>query len=330
MKAKWFAGFATGLAASVAGAAMLVQSAVAQVATPLPPGNISLLVAFPPGGPLDVVARIFADKVAQRTGRSVVVENRPGAAGNVGAGALARAEPNGLTWLASVDSLWTVNPHMGAAPNFDLDKDIAVVGQMGQVVLMLAVNPKVQATTWRELLELSKKRSLNFGSAGIGSPGHLALEYLKMSAPLDAAHVPFRGAAPALIELLAGNIDGAFIVAGVMLDNVQTGKVRPLAVSDTSRLAKFPDVPTAKEAGIGEFVARFSNIIAVPGKTPAPIRAFVASEIKAVLAMEDVRKRFDAIGTEILGTGEAETRAWIAQERERWGKVVKARGLKVP
>ncbi len=326
MKAKWFAG----LAASVAGAAMLVQTAVAQVATPLPPGNISLLVAFPPGGPLDVVARIFADKVAQRTGRSVVVENRPGAAGNVGAGALARSEPNGLTWLASVDSLWTVNPLMSAAPNFDLDKDIAVVGQMGQVILMLAVNPKVQAKTWPELLELSKKRSLNFGSAGIGSPGHLALEYLKMSAPLDAVHVPFRGAAPALIELLAGNIDGAFIVAGVMLDNVQTGKVRPLAVSDTSRLAKFPDVPTAKEAGIGEFVARFSNILAVPGKTPAPIRAFVASEIKAVLAMEDVRKRFDAIGTEILGTGEAETRAWIAQERERWGKVVKARGLKVP
>ncbi len=326
MKAQWFAG----LAAVFAGAAMLIQSAMAQVATPLPPGNITLLVAFPPGGPLDVVARIFADKVAQRTGRSVIVENRPGAAGNVGAAALARAEPNGLTWLASVDSLWTVNPHMGAAPPFDLDKDIAVVGQMGQVILMLAVNPNVPAKTWPELLELSKKRSLNFGSAGIGSPGHLALEYLKMVAPLDAVHVPFRGAAPALTELLAGNIDGAFIVAGVMLDNVQMGKVRPLAVSDTVRMAKFPDIPTAKEAGIGDFAARFSNILALPGKTPEPIRAFVASEIKAVLALEDVRKRFDAIGTENLGTGEAETRAWIAQERERWGKVVKARGLKVP
>ena len=201
---------------------------------------------------------------------------------------------------------------------------------MGQVILMLAVNPNVQAKTWAELLDLSKKRSLNFGSAGIGSPGHLALEYLKMVAPLDAAHVPFRGAAPALTELLAGNIDGAFIGAGVMLDNVQMGKVRALAVSDTARLAKFPDVPTAKEAGIGDFVARFSNILAVPGKTPEPIRAFVTGEIKAVLAMEDVKQRFDAIGTEVLATGEAETRAWIVQERERWGQVVKARGLKAP
>ena len=307
-----------------------VPAAVAQVATPLPPGNITVLVGFPPGGPLDVAARIFADKVATRTGRVVVIENRPGAAGNVGAGALARAEPNGLTWLASVDSLWTVNPHMGTAPPFDIDRDIAVVGQMGQVILMLAVNPNVQAKTWAELLDLSKKRSLNFGSAGIGSPGHLALEYLKMVAPLDAAHVPFRGAAPALTELLAGNIDGAFIGAGVMLDNVQMGKVRALAVSDTARLAKFPDVPTAKEAGIGDFVARFSNILAVPGKTPEPIRAFVTGEIKAVLAMEDVKQRFDAIGTEVLATGEAETRAWIVQERERWGQVVKARGLKAP
>lgn len=318
------------LATAVLALAMPAFAAGAQVATPLPPGNITLLVAFPPGGPLDVVARIFADKVATRTGRTVVVENRPGAAGNVGAGALVRAEPNGLTWMASVDSLWTVNPHMGAAPSFDLDKDIAVVGQMGQVILMLAVHPKVEAKTWAELLALSQKRSLNFGSAGIGSPGHLALEYLKMVAPLDAVHVPFRGAAPALTELLAGNIDGAFIVAGVMLDNVQMGLVRPLAVSDTIRLAKFPDVPTAQEAGIGDFVARFTNILAVPGKTPEPIRAFISAEIKAVLVMDDVRQRFDAIGTEILGTGEAETRAWIARERERWGQVIKARGLKAP
>ncbi len=308
----------------------LASGVVAQSASPLPPGNITLLVAFPPGGPLDVVARIFADKVGARTGRAVIVENRPGAAGNVGAGALVRAEPNGLTWMASVDSLWTVNPHLGAAPNFDVDKDIAVVGQMGQVILMLAVHPKVEAKNWAELLALSNRRSLNFGSAGIGSPGHLALEYLKMVAPLDAAHVPFRGAAPALTELLAGNIDGAFIVAGVMLDHVQLGKVRALAVSDTARLAKFPDVPTSNEAGIGDFVARFTNILAVPGKTPEPIRAFVTGEISAVLGMEDVKKRFDAIGTEMLATGEAETRAWIVQERARWGKVVKARGLKVP
>ena len=306
----------------------VVGTAQAQSTTPLPPGNVTLVVPFVAGGPVDVVARLLADKVGTRHGRTVVVENRAGAAGNVGASAVSRAEPNGLTWLLSVDSLWTVNPHLGAATNFDLDKGLVPVGQLGQVILMLAVNPKTPATTWSELLAYSATRSLNFGSAGIGSPGHLALEYLKTSAPFDAVHVPFRGAAQALTELLAGNIDGAFIVAGVMLDYVQAGKVRPLAISAAPRLPQFPDVPTASEAGIAGFEARFSNIMAVPAGTPEAVRAFVLAEMQAFLAMDDVKLRFAAIGTEPLGTSEAETRAWIAGERERWRKVVAARGLK--
>ena len=321
-------GSTTHLAASLLGLVLAAGAAAGQTAAPLPPGNVTILVGFAPGGPLDVVARLFADKVGSRYGRSVIVENRPGASGNVGAAALARAEPNGLTWLMSVDSLWTVNPHMGAAPSFDLDRDIVPIGQLGQVILMLAVTPGVAAKTWPELLALSKTKSLNFGSAGIGSPGHLALEYLKMVSPLDAAHVPFRGSAQATTELLAGNIDGAFIVAGGMLEHVQAGKVRALAISDTRRFAQLPDVPTAKEAGIGDFVALFSNILAVPAKTPEPVRTFLAAEIKTVLALDDVKARFHAIGTEVLATGEAEARAWITAERERWGKVIKARGVK--
>lgn len=314
-----------------AAALLLISSsvaAVAQMSTSLPPGNVTLLVPFVAGGPLDVVARIMADKIASRNGKTIVVENRPGAAGNVGAAALARSEPNGLTWMLAVDSLWTVNPHLGGATNFDLDKDIVPLAQVGQVILMLAVTPATPANTWPELLALSKKKSLNFGSAGVGSPGHLALEYLKTISPLDAVHVPLRGAAQAMTELLSGNIDGAFIVAGVMLDNVRTGKVKALAVSDTRRLAKFPEVPTAQEAGIGDFVARFSNILAVPAKTPETVRKALVAEVQAVLALDDVQARFNAIGTEILATDEAATRSWILQERERWGKVVKARGLK--
>lgn len=323
-------GVARGLAALAAGLAALVGTAHGQGASPLPPGNVTVVVAFPPGGPLDVVGRQLSDKMSQRMGRSVVVENRPGAAGNVGAGSVVRSEPNGLTWLMSVDSLWTVNPHLGAPPNFDVDKDLTPIGQVGQVVLMLAVNPKVPARSWPELLAHARTKPLNFGSAGIGSPGHLALEYLKLVAPFDAAHVPFRGAAPTLTELLAGNIDGAFIVAGVMLEYVREGKVRALAISDTKRMAKFPDVPTAKEAGIGDFVALFTNILAVPAKTPEPVRAYILTEMKAVMAMPDVLQRLDAIGTDALATGEKETRVWIAQERERWGKVIKERGVKAP
>jgi tripartite-type tricarboxylate transporter receptor subunit TctC len=323
-------GAVRGLGALAVGLTALVGGAFAQGASPLPPGNVTVVVAFPPGGPLDVVSRLLSDKMSQRMGRSVVVENRPGAGGNVGAGSVVRAEPNGLTWLMSVDSLWTVNPHLGAPPNFDVDKDLTPIGQVGQVVLMLAVNPKVPAKSWPELLAHAKTKPLNFGSAGIGSPGHLALEYLKLVAPFDAAHVPFRGAAPTLTELLAGNIDGAFIVAGVMLEYVREGKVRALAISDTKRMAKFPDVPTANEAGIGDFAALFTNILAVPAKTPEPVRAYILTEMKAVMAMPDVLQRLDAIGTDALATGEKETRVWIAQERERWGKVIKARGVKAP
>jgi tripartite-type tricarboxylate transporter receptor subunit TctC len=321
-------GFVRRMGALALGIVGLGGGALAQGPSPLPPGNVTVVVSFPAGGPLDTVARLMSDRMSTRLGRSVVVENRPGAAGNVGAGSVVRAEPNGLTWLMSVDSVWTVNPHLGAPPNFDVDKDLVPIGQVGQVILMLAVNPKVPAKTWTELLAHSKTKPLNFGSAGIGSPGHLALEYLKLVAPFDAAHVPFRGAAPTLQELLAGNIDGAFIVAGVMLDYVREGKIRALAISDTRRMAKFPDVPTAKEAGIGEFVALFSNILAVPAKTPEPVRAYIHAQMKAVMAMPDVLKRLDAIGTEPLATSEKETRAWVAQERERWGKVIKARGVK--
>lgn len=313
---------------AVAVAALLMPGAAsAQSPSPLPQGNVTLLVAFLAGGPLDVVARVVADKFSLRNSRTVIVENRPGAAGNVGASALARAEPNGLTWLASVDSLWTVNPHMGTKPNFDIDKDITPVTQLGRVVLLLAVNPKVPAKSWQDLLAYSKTKSLNFGSAGIGSPGHLALEYLKTIAPLEAAHVPFRGAAQVTTELLAGNIDGAFIVAGGMIDYVQANQITALAISDTQRFARLPEVPTAQEAGIGGFVARFSNILAVPGNTPEPIKAFLTAEVKAIMAMPDVQERLARIGTEALATDETAARTWIAAERDRWGGVVKARGL---
>lgn len=295
---------------------------------PLPPGNVTLVVPFAPGGPIDVVARLLADKIGTKHGRVVVVENRTGAAGNVGAAAVARAEPNGLTWLLAVDSLWTVNPYLGGAATFDLDKSLVPVGQLGQVVLMLAIHPKVPAKTWPELVAYSKTKSLNFGSAGLGAPGHLAFEYLKMSAPLDAVHVPFRGASQAMTELLAGNVDGAFIAAGVMLDYVNTGKIRALAVSDSKRMALFPNLPTADEIGIKGFEARFTNIMAVPAGVSEPVRAFLQAEMKAFIGLDDVKVRLAAIGTEPLQTGEAATRAWIAQERARWSKVVQARGLK--
>ncbi len=314
----------------VAAAAIMLQapSLSAQMAAPLPPGNVTVVVAFPVGGPLDTVTRILAEKIGTKYNRTIVIENRAGAAGHVGGASVARAEPNGLTWLMTLDSVWTVNPHLGAKPSYDPDNDLRFVGQVGQVILMLAVHEKVPAKTWAELLAHSKTKSLNFGSAGIGAPGHLAFEYLKTVAPFDAVHVPFRGNAPAIQELLAGNIDGAFIAPGAMIGLVREGKIRGLAISDNKRFKPLPDVPSAREAGLGDFQARFSNIMAVPAKTPDAVRDWLREEIRIVLGLPDVATRLETLGTEALATTEAETKAWIAAESARWGKVVQARGLK--
>jgi tripartite-type tricarboxylate transporter receptor subunit TctC len=308
---------------------VLAPVAVAAQVVPLPPGNVTIVVPLAAGGPLDAVARLLANSISQRSKRTIVVENRPGAAGNIGSAAAAKAAPNGLTWLVTVDSVYTINPHVYAKQGFDPDKDLDHVGQIGQVILMLAVNAsKVPSKTWAELLALSAAKPLNFGSAGNGSPGHLALEHLKQISAFKAAHVPFRGAAPALNELVAGNVEGAFIVSGVLLEHVRSGKLRALAVSDSRRLATFPDVPTAAEAGIPNFEAKFSNVLSVPAGTPAPIRAYLERELVAFSLDEAVRARFAALGTEMLATNGAATRAWVAQERARWGKVIAAAGIK--
>ena len=316
------------LAIGAAAAPTRAQDAGATRAPPIPPGNITLVVPLAAGGPIDVLARLLAEHLGGTTGRAVIVENRTGAAGNVGAASVVRAAPDGRTLLLTVDSLFTVNPHMYASQGFDPDTDLVPVSQIGQVVLMMAVNPKVPANTWAELLALSKTRPLNFGSAGIGSPGHLALEYLKLVSPFQAAHVPFRGASLALTEVIAGNVDGAFIVAGVMLEYVRSGALRALAVSSAKRLAMFPEVPTAIEAGIGEFEARFTNVLAVPANTPETARSFLAAELAKFGRGDANRAKLAALGTEMLVTSEAETRAWIATERARWGRVIKAASLK--
>src|SRR5262245_43051011 len=199
----------------------VLPSAVARAQSdPLPPGNVTLVVPLAAGGPTDALARVVADKLGARLERTVVVENKGGAGGNIGAAAVARSEPNGLTWLFTIDSVLTVNPHLYAAQGFDPQKDLAPVSVVGQFTLMLAVNAKIPARTWPELVAFSKTRSLNFGSAGFGTPPHLAFEYLKSVSKLDAAHVPFRGAAPAMTELLAGNVDASFLVAGAVLEHV--------------------------------------------------------------------------------------------------------------
>ncbi len=305
--------------------------AIAQTtADPIPRGTITIVVPLAPAGPADVVARLLAAKLAEQTGRTIIVDNKAGAGGNLGAAFVAKAPPDGLTWLYSTDSVFTTNPWMYVSQGFDPVKDFAPVARVEDVLLLLAVNAqKVPAKNFAELVELSKTRALTFGSAGIGSPGHLALEYLKSVSPLQASHVPYRGAALAMQDLIGGQIDAAFIVAGVLVPYVKSGALRALAVSGNAHVAALPDVPTAAEAGIKDFDARFSNVLLAPAGTPAPIRRYMAERIGPILALPDVRERFAVLAEEPAERHDGEeAAAWLARERERWGRVIKAAGIK--
>lgn len=312
----------------VAAAAFVGYSSVARAqSTSLPQGNITLIVPLAAGGPADSLARILTSELGPRLSRTIVVENRPGAAGNIGAAAVAKATPDGATWLYTVDSVFTVNPLIYKSQGFDPDQDLAPIAQVGRIALMLAVNSKVPASSWAELLELGKKSDLNFGSAGIGSPGHLAFEYLKSAANLRAAHVPFRGAAPVMNELVAGNIQAAFVVSGVLVDHVQSGALRALAVSSARRVPSFPNVPTAVELGIKDFEATFTNLLMVSSKSPEAVRLSVAKEVAGLLKTPQVMKRFEALSTEPSFGNADSARALIKRERARWAPVVKASGM---
>ena len=308
---------------------LLGGQAIGQSTNPLPQGNITIVVPLAAGGPADTLARTLAEKLGLRIGRTVLVENKPGAAGNIGAATVSSAPANGSTWLFTVDSVVTVNPHLSKTPGFDATKDLVPAARVGGVSLILAVNAKrVPAKSFSELLEYSKTHPVNFGSAGIGSPGHLAFEYLRMRSGIKGTHVPYRGAALVMNDLLAGQIEAAFVAGGALVTQVKAGTLRALAVSSATRNPQLPDVPTAIEAGVTGFDAVFSNYLLAPAATRPAVLDFMAAQVKDVMTLPDVKERINALFMEPGFAGPAESQTRIVKDREKWGKVVDATGMK--
>lgn len=313
------------LAATTGLALATAPAAFAQDA--LPAGNVTIVVPFAAGGPADTVARILAESLGKRLGRNFIVENKGGAGGSLAAAFVAKAAPDGKTFLFAVDSIFTVNPHLQKAPGFQRS-DFTPVAQVGEVVLLLGVNAgKVKATDFKSLVSESASREISFGSAGIGSPGHLAFEYLKQATGIKGVHVPYRGAALAMQDLLNGTIDAAFIVSGVLVPHVKAGKLRALAVSANERVEALPDVPTAQAAGIKDFEARFGNFLMASSKTDPKIMAVYERELLALRSDEAFAKRLAAISTAAKITNGAEAAKSLAREHDRWGKIISAAGL---
>lgn len=311
-------------------AAALLTTAQAQTSTnPIPQGTITLVVPLAAGGPLNSLARVFGERLSSRMGRNVIIENKAGAGGNIGAAYVAKSKPDGLTWLYTINSVITVNPHIYNSQGFDAEKDLLPAARTGHNFNILAVNAKrVDAKTFADLLALSKTRSLSFASAGIGSPGHLAYEYLRIATGMKGEHVPYRGAAPALQDLVAGVVDAAFVTAGAIMPHVESGALRALATSTGERASQMPNVPTAEEAGIKGFEARFGNYMISPAGVDPAIRAFMGEQLREIMKDPDVQKRMIIQGSEPVFGDEKDSIARIAADRAKWGQVMKTAGVK--
>lgn len=309
--------------------ALTTPAAQAQDAWPNRP--VRVVVPFSAGGTTDVVARALGKDLGELWGQPVVVENRAGASGNIGADAVAKAPPDGYTILMTSGSIFTVNPHIFAKLPFDPVKDFIAVTNVASGPQLVAVHPSVPAKSLKEFVALAKSKpgTLNFGSAGIGSQTHMAAENFVDAAGINATHVPYKGEAPAYADLIAGQIQ--FMVGNLAAGapHVQAGTIRPLAVTSTTRSAMLPDVPTVAEAAVPGFENAGWFGFMLPAGTPQAIVNKLHADTVKVLERKEMKDRLAVHGMAPVGNQPAEFTKAIAEESKRWAQVVKSRNLKV-
>ena len=306
----------------------LFGMAVAAVAADYPTRPVTLVVGFTPGGPSDVLARIVAKKLGALLGQPFVVDNRPGAGGNVAGDVVAHAAPDGYTLLMGNNSILATNASLYKKINFDPEKDFAPISLIGTQANILVVNPKVPANSMAELIALAKANpgKLNFASSGYGAAAHLAGELFKTEAHIDIVHVPYKGAAPALQDVIAGQDQMMFATAASVIGFIKGGLVRPLAVTTLKRTAILPDVATVDELGIKGFDATTWHGLVAPAGTPSEIVEKLHHATVEALADPEVRHALDGLGVDIVGGTPVEFAAYIKSEIPKWAAVIKASG----
>ena len=280
---------------------------------------------FPAGGATDVVARVLAERLQEALGQPVVVENRTGAGGNIGVENVVRSPADGTTLLMGTTGTLTVNPHLYASLGFDPLRDLAPISMAFTTDHVLIVNPQVAAQTGQEFLALVRARpgALSYGSAGSGSSTHTVPELFKLAARVDIAHVPYRGSAPALNDLVAGTVQVMLDQIPSAIGQIQAGRVRALAVTGARRSPLLPDVPTLAEIGLPEAQATSWGAVMAPGGTPAPIVLRVNAAIREALAQPAVRERLAAAGADGVSSTPEELAALLRAESTKWARVVR-------
>ena len=316
-------------ALAAAGATTAAPWAAAQSAWPDQP--LRWVVPYPAGGGTDVLARTVAEAMRQTLGQQIVVDNRPGASTNVGGQMVATAKPDGYTFMSADNAILAYNEHLFTKLPFNPEKDFTYVGGISRFPLALVVNPALEAKTVKEFLAYARANpgKLNYASPGNGSPHHLAMEMFKNRTKTFLTHIPYRGAAPALQDVMGGQVPCMFLDLAAGLPVITSGKVRALAIGSAKRVAALPDVPTLAEAGVPNTeVFAFQGILA-PAGLPAAITARLNGDLNKALLNPAVVKRMNDFGMEALPGTPEQFRAMARGESKRWGEIIKAAGVKL-
>jgi len=311
-------------------AALVVLPQLAQ-AQSYPSKPVKLIVPFPAGGPADTIARVLTEKMAPLLGQPIILENRGGAGGVTGIAAVAKAEPDGYTIGLSSAGPLAITPALSETMPYDVHKDLKLLTQVVEVPELLVVADNVPVKTFGELITLAKSKpgKLNFASTGIGGVPHMAGELLKVSAGIDIEHVPYRGAAPAVNDLLGGHVNMMFADIPVLLGNVTAGKLRALAIGSARRAPSAPDVPTTAELGMPQVLANNWYGLVAPSGIPADVAAKISGAAVEALNSTEVKDKLALQGATTVGsTGEAFS-AHVKAETAKWAQVGKAGGVKL-
>jgi tripartite-type tricarboxylate transporter receptor subunit TctC len=315
---------------SLAGLALCTLASVA-AAQAYPSTSPRWIVPYPAGGGTDVVARMLAQPMGQALGQTVVIENKPGAGTMIAGDLMAKARPDGLTFGTVDTSTVALAPHLYSKVPYNADKDFAYIGGTTRFPFVLVVHPSLPVNNLQELLALARKKpgELKYATPGAGGPNHLGMELFQRKSGVKLLHVPYKGDAPALQDLLGGQIDMYLVNTAASLQHIKSGKLRPIALSMAKRSAVLPDVPTFGEAGVPDFESySWQGLVAPAGTSPA-IVARLNSELNKALASDEVRKKLADLGIEPSPSTPAEFTAFVKAQSTLWGEVIRAANIKL-
>ena len=295
-----------------------------------PSRTVKIVVAFPAGGPTDFVARVLADKLKGALGQSVIIENKPGANAAIGAESVAKSDPDGYTLFFTTAGAVVINPHMRANLPYDPIKDFAPITLVVNTMEVLVVKSDTPMKSATDLVAFAKSRpdGIAMASTGVGSPPHLALELFKGSSGANVLHVPYRGAAPAVTDVVGGQVHAMFADLPVLMPQIKGGTLRPIGVGSKRRASVLPDVPTLDEQGIKDVYADNWYALFAPAKTPAPVIAKLNAAVNAVLKDPETAKKLIEAGADPAAGTPEQLAEFLKSELERWGKVVKEKNIK--